>query len=203
MTRQTMDGQEPIEERPIEPAQPVVENGECEEIGLLDPPAVDPSADSGGRKIGGIEIIDGRELMRRAGKRREDEIWLVDDWLPERSLFLMAGESHAGKSMVLLELAVSVASGRPFLGQHRVNQGPVLIVAAEDEPELVGERIDLAWRGKLESIPFPAQPNDGAFYYTAPVEPVGAPIWVAPGRAVGFGDPASEDTFAKVVGQLR
>jgi AAA domain len=65
------------------------------------------------------------------GERQSASIlWLVRDLFPQRAVTLIVGESQAGKSFVAIDLAVSVASGRPFFGKQTVSGG-VLIIAAE------------------------------------------------------------------------
>src|SRR5690348_3018268 len=50
--------------------------------------------------------------------------WIVQDFLPEDYMVIVAGEAGAGKSVLMYHLAYAVASGRPFLGRvtypHRV-----------------------------------------------------------------------------------
>jgi hypothetical protein len=58
--------------------------------------------------------------------------WLVRDFFAEKSLNLMIGASQAGKSYLALDLAVAIATGRPFLGKS-VRQGGVLYVATEGQ----------------------------------------------------------------------
>ena len=43
---------------------------------------------------------------------------------------MVAGPSHVGKTWLMLDLAVSVAMGRDFLGKFPVQQGPVLTTDA-------------------------------------------------------------------------
>ncbi len=57
-------------------------------------------------------------------------VFTVDRLLPE-GLALLIGKPKCGKSWLLLQLALAVASGRPFLG-YPTSQRPVLYLALED-----------------------------------------------------------------------
>src|SRR5829696_341932 len=56
--------------------------------------------------------------------------WLVRRLLPKRGFCVLYGESGAGKSFVALDLALSVATGRPWAGL-KVCTGPVRYIVAE------------------------------------------------------------------------
>ena len=58
--------------------------------------------------------------------------WLVQDLFPKNSVGLIVGESQAGKSFLAIDLAVAVATGRPFFGKSVV-KGGVLYIPAEGE----------------------------------------------------------------------
>jgi hypothetical protein len=61
------------------------------------------------------------------------------------SVNLIVGESQAGKTFIALDLAVAIASGRPFFG-NRVTQGGVLYIAAEGAITIPG-RLKAARQG--------------------------------------------------------
>src|SRR5262249_7475506 len=69
--------------------------------------------------------------------------WLVDRLLVAGSLGLLYGPPAAGKSLLALDWACSIATGEPWLGRP-VRPGPVLYVAAEGSAGL-GVRV-AAWR---------------------------------------------------------
>lgn len=61
--------------------------------------------------------------------------WLVKSIWAEGASGLLAGEMKSYKSTIALDMAVSVASGTPFLGQMEVDhQGPVVMVLGEGTP---------------------------------------------------------------------
>jgi hypothetical protein len=58
-------------------------------------------------------------------------VWLVYELFTERTVNLVLGAPGGGKTLVVLLLAISVATGRDFSGRD-VRRGPVLYLAAED-----------------------------------------------------------------------
>ena len=68
--------------------------------------------------------------------------WLVDRIWTAKSHGIIGGEPKTSKSTLALALALSVASGRPFLGHFPVRAtGPVLIVQEENSDEFVQDRL--------------------------------------------------------------
>ena len=59
-----------------------------------------------------------------------DPTWLIKDILPAGGLVGVYGEPGHGKTFVTMDMAMHVATGRPWLG-HQTNHGLVLYVAAE------------------------------------------------------------------------
>lgn len=69
--------------------------------------------------------------------------FLVDDLWGEGAVGIVGGEPKCCKSFLALDLAVSVASGRPCLRRFAVGRpGPVLLFAAEDALHVVRERLE-------------------------------------------------------------
>lgn len=66
--------------------------------------------------------------------------WRLDGWLPEGTTTLLSANGGVGKSNLALQLGVSLASGRDFVGQP-VKRGRVLIVSGEDEARTVHWRV--------------------------------------------------------------
>ena len=68
--------------------------------------------------------------------------WMIEGIWQEGSHGIIAGEPKTYKSVLATDMAVSVASGRPFLGKYPVrNQGPVLYIQEENSDWLVQDRI--------------------------------------------------------------
>lgn len=78
-------------------------------------------------------------LARAEPERR----WLVENLWAEGAVGIVGGEPKCCKSFLALDLAVSVAAGRPCLGRFPVSQpGRVLLFAAEDAQHVVRERLE-------------------------------------------------------------
>jgi hypothetical protein len=75
--------------------------------------------------------------------------WLVPDLLPANELILLAAGPRAGKSLLAMLLAKSVATGEPFLDRP-VTQGAVLYIRCEDAPVKIKQRqIAQGWEENL------------------------------------------------------
>lgn len=70
----------------------------------------------------------------------EPQVWWCDSYLPAGHVTLLGGHGGAGKSTLALMLAVSIATGRPFLGLP-TKPGRVLMFSAEDPGSLVRRRL--------------------------------------------------------------
>lgn len=77
--------------------------------------------------------------------------WLVQDWLPDKSITFLISPPESYKTWILLDLAVSVATGNPFLGSFAVNQtGPTMIIQQEDSHSGLTDRLALIVEQKLK-----------------------------------------------------
>jgi RecA-family ATPase len=76
--------------------------------------------------------------------------WLVSDWLPDASITFLISPPESYKTWILLDLAVSVSAGVPFLGSYPVNStGPTLIIQQEDSHSGLTDRLALIVEQKL------------------------------------------------------
>lgn len=78
------------------------------------------------------------------GSKLTEPEWLIEDWWTLNSHGIIAGLPKSYKSLVAFDMAVSIASGRPFLGEYEVNSkgmGPVLMVQQENSLPLVRDRL--------------------------------------------------------------
>lgn len=107
--------------------------------------------------------------------------WLVDEWLPDKSITFLVSPPESYKTWIMLDLAVSVASGTPFLGRYQINSpGPTMIIQQEDSHEGLTDRLALIVEQKLNAVPklegdtwqVPAMPD--------------LPIYVHPSRQLRF-----------------
>lgn len=61
--------------------------------------------------------------------------WLLEGVAPVNGMMLVHGKSGAGKSYICLDIALCIATGKPWHG-HKVKQGPVLFMSAEGQDGL-------------------------------------------------------------------
>ena len=92
-------------------------------------------------RSGPLRLFDTVELLRMPPPH-----WLVHDILPAGGLVGLYGQPGAGKSFLAIDLAMCVASGRPWHG-HEVLSGFVLYVSAEGGTG-IGKRAQ-AWLSTL------------------------------------------------------
>jgi len=72
----------------------------------------------------------------------EEHKWLIEPLWAEQAVGILGGEPKCCKSFLALDMAVSVASGKPCLREFAVSRtGPVLIFPAEDSLAVVRERL--------------------------------------------------------------
>jgi len=95
--------------------------------------------------------------------------WTVEGFWTRKSHGIIAGEPKSFKSTLVLDMAVSVASGKNFLGEFPVvDTGPVLIVQNENAPWIMKDRLikirsnrgligEISKVGGLYEVKFPVQ----------------------------------------------
>lgn len=80
--------------------------------------------------------------------------WLIEGWMPEAGILMLAAPPERFKTWLALDMAVSVVMGRPFLDHYQVEKaGNVLIIQQEDFPANVTKRLDLIVDAKYERYP--------------------------------------------------
>jgi len=76
--------------------------------------------------------------------------WLIEDWITEQAVIMMAAPPGNYKSWVSYEMAICLALGLPFQGEKEVKgPAPVLLVQQEDPMFSLYERLYIIERGKL------------------------------------------------------
>ncbi len=65
----------------------------------------------------------------------------IDGLVLSATLNLLTGVDKSGKTLLALEMARSIQTGKPFLGHFPVRQGQVIALLMDDPPGLVKERI--------------------------------------------------------------
>ena len=76
-------------------------------------------------------------------KEPEPRRWLVEDLIPEGKPIMIASMGDVGKSMLMVDLAFSVATGREHcaMGGRILNHGTAVIITAEDDYQEILRRI--------------------------------------------------------------
>ncbi len=92
--------------------------------------------DNQGFAYRGMEIFSIDQLMKR---KFSEQSWLVEDWIPE-GVISIAGRPKIGKSLMALDLALSIANGGYFLNRP-CKKGKVLFLALEDHPRRIQSRL--------------------------------------------------------------
>jgi len=90
-----------------------------------------------------LSIVSASSL---AGIEPPAQAWLARDLIPARNVTLLSGDGGAGKSLLALQLAASVAAGCNWLGMP-VAHGRALFLTAEDEIEELHRRLVAITRG--------------------------------------------------------
>ena len=124
--------------------------------------------------------------------------WLVDEWLPDASITFLVSPPESYKTWMLLDLAVSVSAGVPFLGKYRVNSpGPTLIIQQEDSHSGLTDRLALIAEQKLGALP----KLDGDTWSIPSMPDI--PIYVHPDRQLRFGNKQVIAEMEKQIDQIR
>jgi hypothetical protein len=79
---------------------------------------------------------------RFMGMQLDAPPWLIENVWTAHSHGIIGGEPKTAKSLIATAMAISVASGKPFLGEFPVvSSGPVLYVQEENDPLVVRDRM--------------------------------------------------------------
>lgn len=126
--------------------------------------------------------------------------WLIENWIPDNTIAMAVAPPGTYKTWMELALAVSVASGRPFLNQFPVQKtGPVIIVQQEDFHGQVAERLALAVKSMFDFGADPALDND-LFRLTTPPS---LPIYLHPHRRLRFEDGVVMEALEEKIRSIR
>ena len=124
--------------------------------------------------------------------------WLVDEWLPDKSITFLVSPPESYKTWLLLDLAVSVSAGVPFLGKFQVNSpGPTLIIQQEDSHSGLTDRLALIVEQKLNALP----KLEGS-EWTVPAIP-DIPIFIHPDRQLRFSDKKVLEEMERQIATIR
>lgn len=85
--------------------------------------------------------------------------WLIDGVMPQQTTGIIAGEPGIGKTWILMDLVLAIASGSPWLNSFVTQPCNVLYVDEENAHVLVRKRfLEMKWkyedRGDLDNVQF-------------------------------------------------
>lgn len=125
--------------------------------------------------------------------------WLVKDWLPEQTVGMVIAPPGSYKTWLLQDLAVSVASGLPFLGQFPVlKKGPVLFMQQEDWHGQVAHRFALIV-ARRAGLTLPRMEGSYLHVHCPPQ----LPIFLHEHRSFRFDDEQVVDAWVEKIKQVR
>lgn len=137
-----------------------------------------------------------------AANANSETRWLVDGWLSIGSIGKIVGPPESYKTWILLDLAVSVASGRPFLGKYEVKKrGPVILFQQEDGAQILGKRLNLVAGNKVP-VPEPSYGVDDKNNEWLQM-PQDLPIYVRTEGVLAFDMPESVDLLQQILEEVR
>jgi DNA-binding transcriptional ArsR family regulator len=126
--------------------------------------------------------------------------WVIEDWLPEKTIAMAVAPPGTYKTWLELALAVSVATGHPFLGKFPVQQsGPVIVVQQEDFHGQMAERLALVTSSMFQYGPLPDK-NEDDFQF---IPPPTVPIYLHPHRRLRFDDQIVVEGLEEKVARIR
>jgi hypothetical protein len=97
-------------------------------------------------------ILSYQDLVKRCEEIGAGR-YVINELIPQRSLGLLVGHSGLGKSALVYQMALCVASGKDFIG-HKVAKGRVLVIDYENGIGQVKDMLgSLSNFLKLESVP--------------------------------------------------
>ena len=130
---------------------------------LCDPPLAQHEVENIARSIAKkptkdkVEVLSVQSLEDLLASEVEPVSWVVEPLLTE-GLGLLVGAPKLGKSQIAHNLAISVATGKLFLGKFPVNQGRVLLLFLEDGRGRVKARTEMIL-GALSELDFDGTPR--------------------------------------------
>ena len=149
-------------------------------------------------KTNGFTLTNFRDYMVQYGSTELK--WMVKDWIPTNTIAFLASPPGGFKTWLTFDLAISVASGLPFLDSIEVKEpGPVLLVQQEDYHGQIAERLAVISLAKHKILAASVKKDDYAFE----LPPTDLPIYVHPDRSLRFEEEEVMASFSKVVADIK
>ena len=144
-----------------------------------------------------FKLVNFKNYMARFGGEKVQ--WTIDDWLPASTIGFVVSPPGSYKTWLLMDLAISVASGKPFLGKFPVkNRGPVILIQQEDDHSQTVERLATIARTRFEL--FETSFEDDLFEVRTPPD---LPIYIHPDRNFRFDNEETTKLFAEQVKEIK
>lgn len=143
-----------------------------------------------------FKLLSFGEFMAR--NMTEEMQWMVDGWVPDKTILFVVAAPESWKTWITFDLAMSVASGQPFLGKYEVKRkGPVIIIQQEDFAGQTAQRLSVIHFGRRH-VPGPTYDND-----TLVVPDGDVPIYIHPDRKLRFDNPESVAGLRAAIEHIR
>lgn len=193
--------------------------------------SVSPNTDPALTSVAGMQVLPANAAMQQAGiagktgravttfntltyEQASQEYegyvtrWLVEGFLLEESVMMVAAPPERFKTWLTADLAVSVATGGLFLGQFPVQKtGDVLVVQQEDFGARLINRYNKIERSKtryMDTPGFKAEPQpDGSIRLTTEYNPEFNTIHFHTEGALKLDDPVSLEAFKAKVREVK
>jgi len=141
-----------------------------------------------------FKVYNFEDTLKKYGL--QETTWSIFGWLPEATCGLVVAPPANYKTWLLLDLAVSMATGKPFLGKYRVEKpGAVLLVQQEDPFPMLFSRI-----GVIMNIGEPTERGDEFIVPKAPSFP---PIYWHTDKLLNFDNPKSVEGLRNAISTIR
>jgi hypothetical protein len=127
--------------------------------------------------------------------------WLVEGFWGRRSHGIVAGEPKSFKSTYVIDLAVSVASGEPFLGQYPVLEpGPVIYIQNENADWIIRDKVEkvIANRGLGGEAVYREKSNKLKVRF-----PKDLPLYFINQQGYQINDPIHQQILEKIIKQYK
>jgi RecA-family ATPase len=87
--------------------------------------------------VAGLPTLSAASLADKPVPQRG---WIVQDMIPDKTVTLVSGDGGVGKSLLMGQLSVAVATGREWIGTAPAG-GKVVVVSAEDDLDELHRRV--------------------------------------------------------------